>query len=51
MKRFVKTTEMTLLVICVVFFVFLVIASGGDLVGANSLKVLLQFLAVPILIG
>ena len=51
MKRFARTTEMTLLVICVVFFVFLVIASHGDLLEANSLRVLLQFLAVPVLIG
>ncbi|MDX6281865.1 MAG: ribose transport system permease protein, partial [Kribbellaceae bacterium] len=49
--RFGRTTEMTLLVIGVVFFVFLVIASHGDLLEANSLRVLLQFLAVPVLIG
>jgi ribose transport system permease protein len=49
--RFVRSTEMTLLAICVVFFVFLVIASGGELLSANSLRVLLQFLAVPVLIG
>ena len=51
MKRFARSTEMTLLVICVVFFVGLVIASDGDLLSANSLRVLLQFLAVPVLIG
>ncbi|MFI5736041.1 ABC transporter permease [Kribbella sp. NPDC051587] len=51
MKRFARSTEMTLLVIGIVFFVGLVIASGGDLLAANSLRVLLQFLAVPILIG
>ncbi|MGW6197363.1 ABC transporter permease [Kribbella sp. NPDC055110] len=51
MNRFVRSTEMTLLAIGVVFFVFLVIASNGDLLSANSLRVLLQFLAVPVLIG
>ncbi|HZX05729.1 ABC transporter permease [Kribbella sp.] len=51
MSRFVRSTEMTLLAICVVFFVFLVIASHGELLSANSLRVLLQFLAVPVLIG
>ena len=34
--RFAHATEMTLLVICVVFFVGLVIASNGDLLAANS---------------
>ncbi|WP_410786618.1 ABC transporter permease [Kribbella sp. C-35] len=51
MRRFARSTEMTLLAIGVVFFVFLVIASNGDLLSANSLRVLLQFLAVPVLIG
>ncbi|GAA3130462.1 ribose transport system permease protein [Kribbella aluminosa] len=51
MRRFARSTEMTLLAICVVFFVALVIASDGELLAANSLRVLLQFLAVPVLIG
>ncbi|MFC0624831.1 ABC transporter permease [Kribbella deserti] len=50
-RRFARSTEGGLTGICVVFFVGLVIASGGDLLEPNSLRVLLQFLAVPVLIG
>lgn len=50
-RRFAGTGDATLLVIAVLGYVALAISSHGDLVSADSTRNLLQYLAVPILIG
>jgi len=50
-RTFLRTTEFGLLVICVVGVVGLAVASGGNSLNSNSIRVFLQFLAVPVLIG
>ncbi len=49
--EFVRSGEMTLLAICIAGVVGLAVASDGNSLSGNSIRVFLQFLAVPILIG
>ncbi|MGH3714872.1 MAG: ABC transporter permease [Micromonosporaceae bacterium] len=48
---FVRSGEMTLLAICVIGVAGLALASAGNSLSSNSIRVFLLFLAVPILIG
>lgn len=50
-RRFAGGGDATLLVIAVLGYVALAISSHGDLMSADSTRNLLQYLAVPILIG
>jgi ribose transport system permease protein len=51
LKKFTRTGDMTLLVICVLGWIALAVASDGNSLQSNSIRVFLQFLAVPVLIG
>ncbi|SEE49239.1 ABC transporter permease [Jiangella alba] len=48
---FLRSSEMTLVVICVAGVIGLAVASDGNSLSSNSIRVFLQFLAVPVLIG
>lgn len=51
LSRIVRTPEFTLGVICLLGVIVLALVSDGNSLTSNSIRVFLQFLAVPILIG
>lgn len=51
LRRFVRSTEATLVVIAAAGYVGLAITSHGQFLGGNSVRTFFQFLAVPVLIG